>query len=82
MQLIGLPIDADTLHAVLRLLLRLTREPESAAIFRNLQGPRRLLRLTQQSSFQGFPTLAALLFRHAIEEPPVLNQAIEKVGDA
>ncbi len=77
--LIGLPIDADTLHAVLRLLLRLTRDHEFAAIFRHLNGPRLLLRLTQQSAFQGFSALATLILRHALEEPAVLSQAIEKV---
>ena len=42
-------------------------------------GPQALLSLTQKSSFRGFSSLAALLFRHCLEEGPLLTQAMEAV---
>lgn len=69
----------DVLHANLRLCLRLSRRPELAAIFIKEGGPQALLSLTQKSSFRGFSSLAALLFRHCLEEGPLLKQAMEAV---
>ena len=70
---------ADVLHANLRLCLRLTRRPELAAVFVQEGGPQALLSLTQKSSFRGFSSLATLLFRHCLEEGPLLKQAMESV---
>lgn len=77
--LMKLPIDRDTLHAVMRICLRLTRDFRCARIFAEQGGVRLLLEMTQASSFTGFVTLATLLIRHVIEEPQTLCLAIEKV---
>ena len=77
--LIGIPADADTLHAVMRLCLRLTREQQFAQQFAELGGPKLLLQLTHASGFQGFTSLATLLFRHVLEEPRTLRHCFEKV---
>ena len=69
----------DVLHANLRLCLRLSRRPEFAAVFVKEGGPQALLSLTKKSSFRGFSSLAALLFRHCLEEGPLLRQAMEAV---
>ncbi|GAB6020027.1 hypothetical protein CHUAL_014109 [Chamberlinius hualienensis] len=77
--LIAIPVDADTLHAVMRLCLRLTRNHEIALIFAELGGPRLLLRLTRASAFTGFTSLATLLVRHVMEELRTLLHTMEKV---
>lgn len=69
----------DALHANLRLCLRLTRRPELAAVFVREGGPQALLSLTQRSSFQGFAFLVMLIFRHCLEEGPLLKQTMEGV---
>ena len=55
--LIGLPVDAYALNAVLRLLLRLTRNFDYAVTFAQMGGVKMLLDLTQASSFSGFFSL-------------------------
>lgn len=77
--LLSVNLDPDTLHANLRLCLRLTRQPELAAVFTKDGGPQALLALTHKSSFRGFTSLAALLVRHCLEEGPLLKQAMESV---
>lgn len=77
--LVGIPVEADTLHASLRLVLRLTREHKYAVLFADLGGPRLLLALTQSSSFQGFISLVTLIFRHVMEEKDSLRYCMEKV---
>ena len=51
--LMGLPVDAYALNAILRLLLRLTRTFDYAVIFAQMGGVKMLLDLTQASSFSG-----------------------------
>ncbi|XP_061178702.1 E3 ubiquitin-protein ligase HUWE1-like [Saccostrea echinata] len=77
--LMNIPVEADCLHAALRLILRLTRNHQNAVLFAELGGPRILLTLTQSSSFPGFISLASLIFRHIIEEPASLRYCMEKV---
>ncbi|CAN0188024.1 unnamed protein product [Lampetra planeri] len=77
--MLGVPVDPYTLHATLRVCLRLTREHRLAALFAELRGPRLLLGLTQASRFSGFLPLATLIFRHIIEEPSTLRHTMEKV---
>lgn len=72
-------MDRDTLHAVMRVCLRLTRNFENAMIFGGLGGVRLLLNLTLDSSFTGFLSLSTLLIRHVMEEPHTLRHAMEKV---
>ncbi|XP_070192440.1 E3 ubiquitin-protein ligase HUWE1-like isoform X3 [Littorina saxatilis] len=77
--LISIPVESETLHALLRLTLRLTREHSNAVHFARLGGPRMLLNLTQSVSFPGFLSLATLLFRHVLDEPNALRHCMEKV---
>ncbi|XP_076447673.1 E3 ubiquitin-protein ligase HUWE1-like isoform X2 [Babylonia areolata] len=77
--LISIPVESETLHALLRLVLRLTREHSHAVLFAHLGGPRMLLNLTQSVSFPGFLSLVTLLFRHVLDEPVALRNCMEKV---
>ena len=74
-----LGVDPDTLHALMRLCLRMTRVWENACLFASLGGVRTLLSLTEASGFWGFQNLAALLMRHVLEEPATLRYTMEKV---
>ena len=80
--LISLPVDPDTLHATLRLTLRLTRDHYNAVYFAELGGPKLLLGLTQASAFQGFTSLVTLILRHVMEEENTLMHTMEKVRSA
>ncbi|XP_072422626.1 E3 ubiquitin-protein ligase HUWE1 isoform X3 [Chiloscyllium punctatum] len=77
--MISVPVDPDTLHATLRLCLRLTREHKCALMFAELGSTRMILNLTQGSGFNGFTPLVTLLFRHVIEDPCTLKHTMEKV---
>ncbi len=77
--MICVPVDPDTLHATLRLCLRLTRTHHYAMMFAELKSTRMILNLTQSSGFNGFTPLVTLLFRHIIEDPATLRHTMEKV---
>ncbi|GFQ86462.1 e3 ubiquitin-protein ligase HUWE1 [Trichonephila clavata] len=77
--LMKVPLDPDTLHAVMRLCLRLTRKHCNAVMFAIMEGPKTLLSLTQPYAFIGFTSLTALLFRHILEDPNTLAHTVEKV---
>ncbi|XP_028307789.1 E3 ubiquitin-protein ligase HUWE1 isoform X6 [Gouania willdenowi] len=77
--MISVPVDPDTLHATLRLCLRLTRNHNYAMMFAELKSTRMILGLTQSSGFNGFTPLVTLLFRHIIEDPATLRHTMEKV---
>ncbi|XP_041430845.1 E3 ubiquitin-protein ligase HUWE1-like isoform X3 [Xenopus laevis] len=77
--MLGVPVDPDTLHATLRLCLRLTRDHKYAMMFAELKSTRMILSLTQSSGFNGFTPLVTLLFRHIIEDPFTLQHTMEKV---
>lgn len=78
--MISVPVDPDTLHATLRLCLRLTRNHQYAMMFAELKSTRMILGLTQSSGFNGFTPLVTLLFRHIIEDPATLRHTMEKVS--
>lgn len=78
--MLGVPVDPDTLHATLRLCLRLTRDHKYAMMFAELKSTRMILSLTQSSGFNGFTPLVTLLFRHIIEDPCTLQHTMEKVN--
>ncbi|KAF0312883.1 E3 ubiquitin-protein ligase HUWE1 [Amphibalanus amphitrite] len=78
--LLAAGVDADTLQAVLRLCLRLTRQHSLAVRFAELGGIRHLLALRQASSFAGLNTLATFLVRHTMEDSATLRFTMEKVG--
>ena len=79
-KLISVLVDPDTLHALMRLLLRLTRHHQHALFFAELGGPRAILNLTQAAAFQGFLSLTTLLFRHVMDDANALEHCMEKVG--
>ncbi|OWK50221.1 E3 ubiquitin-protein ligase HUWE1, partial [Lonchura striata] len=74
--MLGVPVDPDTLHATLRLCLRLTRQHKHALLFAELRSTRTILALTQSSGFTGFTPLVTLLFRHIIEDPCTLRHTM------
>ena len=62
-ELISWPVsDPDCLHAILRLILRLTRQYEYAIEFAARRGPQHILNLTQRNSFMGCASLITLIF--------------------
>ena len=75
----GVPVEPESLHAVMRVCLRLTRDYKIAVIFAHYGGVHMLLKLNQSSGFPGFLPLSNLLIRHVIEDPMCLKYAIEKV---
>ncbi|XP_056665905.1 E3 ubiquitin-protein ligase HUWE1-like [Monodelphis domestica] len=77
--MLGVPVDPDTLHATMRLCLRLTRNHKYAMMFAELKSTRMILNLTQSSGFNGFTPLVTLLLRHIIEDPCTLHHTMEKV---
>ncbi|XP_035825881.1 E3 ubiquitin-protein ligase HUWE1 isoform X3 [Aplysia californica] len=76
---LSISLDPDTLHAAMRLILRVTRHHQYAVKFVAEGGARRLLALSVSSNFQGFLNLATLIFRHILEEPVSLRYCMEKV---
>lgn len=72
-------LDRDTLHAIMRVLVRLTKNYSLAEVFARFGGVDVLLNMKQNSGFIGFTTLATLLIRHVIEEPKTLSLAIQNV---
>uniref|UniRef100_W8BYZ8 E3 ubiquitin-protein ligase HUWE1 n=1 Tax=Notamacropus eugenii TaxID=9315 RepID=W8BYZ8_NOTEU len=71
--MLDVPVDPDTLHATLRLCLRLTRNHKYAMMFAELKSTRIILNLTQNSGFNGFIPLVTLLL------PCTLHHTMEKV---
>lgn len=78
-RLLGIPVDRDALHALLKVCLRLSRDYKNAQIFAKEGGVKLLLDMTQASNFIGSITLSTLLIRHTLEEPQTLALAMEKV---
>ena len=77
--LLSVEMEPDTLHAVMRLLLCLTRQPSFSKTFMRERGPHALFALTQRSNFQGFSSLSTLLIRHVLEDGPLLDEAMESI---
>ena len=78
-ELIAWPVsDPDCLHAILRLILRLTRQHEHAVEFAARKGPQHILSLTQKNSFMGYASLITLIFRHICEDEKNLRLTMEK----
>lgn len=66
-------IKADTLEAVLRLALRLTRTHSMACLFSELGGIVALLDLPAAANFVGLEAFTTLLIRHVVENESVLR---------
>ena len=78
-ELISWPVsDPDCLHAILRLILRLTRQYEYAIEFAAIRGPQHILNLSQRNSFMGYASLITLIFRHICEDEKNLRLTMEK----
>lgn len=78
-ELISWPVsDPDCLHAILRLILRITRQYEYAIEFAAHRGPQHILSLTQRNSFMGYASLITLIFRHICEDENNLRLTMEK----
>ena len=61
-ELVSWPVsDPDCLHAILRLILRLTRQYEYAIEFAARRGPQHILNLTQRNTFMGYASLITLI---------------------
>ena len=73
-----MPVDPDAIHALLRLILRLTRDYKYARQFAQSGGIQAILSLTQTSAFQGCASLITLIFRHIMEDDSNLRLAMEK----
>lgn len=78
-RIMQIDIDKDTLHAIMRLCLRLTQDFENAKTFVHEGGVQCLIQLKENFSFNGFRTLSTLLIRHTMEGPSTLAYAMEKV---
>ncbi|XP_063994967.1 E3 ubiquitin-protein ligase HUWE1 isoform X2 [Diachasmimorpha longicaudata] len=78
-KLLAIPVDRDTLHALMKVCLRLTRDYKNAEVFAREGGVQLLLDMTQANSFIGCIGLSTLLIRHTLEEPRTLRLAMEKV---
>lgn len=72
-------LERDTLHAIMRVVVRLTKNYHLAEVFARFGGVDVLLNMKQSSGYIGFTTLATLLIRHVIEEPKTLSLAIQNV---
>lgn len=77
--LISVPVECETLHAVLRLCLRCTRLHEMANVFVNCGGVDRLLALSQASAFTGFTSICTLIIRHILEDEQTLKHSMSRV---
>lgn len=78
-EFISASVEPESLHAVMRLCLRLTRSHEMATLFAEQGGVRAILQLTHNDAFSGFISLASLIIRHVLEESSMLRQTMEKV---
>ncbi|KAH7639382.1 e3 ubiquitin-protein ligase huwe1-like protein [Dermatophagoides farinae] len=76
---IQLPIDSDALNAIIRLILRLTRNYDNACFFVEKNGISRLLKIPQCSIFPGFVPMATLIIRHMMEDSLSLQTSMDKI---
>lgn len=79
MELIGKPVDPHTLHAVLNICVRFTRQYANAQLIAEEGVVEKLLKLTDASNFCGIYGLSTMLIRHILEEPSNISAAMERV---
>lgn len=77
--LLSVELDPECLHANMRLLLSLTRDPILADAFMRERGPQALLKLTKKNNFHGFSSLSTLLFRHVLENGSLLERSLHSM---
>ena len=73
-------MTGNTLHACLRLVLRLTRDFKYSQLFVSLGGVNLLMALDDSSNFPGLLGLISLIVRHCLEDDAMLKRVVEKVG--
>jgi len=73
------PVCPDALQAMMKVLVRITRNYKCAQIFFEHGGVWKLLMLKNLHHFLGAINLITIVIRHTIEEPKVLKLAMEKV---
>lgn len=78
MDLLSIQVSASTLNAIMRLLLRFTRDYNMAQVFAQRNGVQHLLNLTEASSFPGALPLASLLLRHIVEDTETMKNAVNR----
>lgn len=76
--LLSIQVNASTLNAIMRLLLRFTRDYNMAQCFAQRDGVQHLLNLTEASSFPGALPLASLLLRHIVEDTETMTNAVNR----
>ncbi|KAI9099723.1 hypothetical protein DFS34DRAFT_502229 [Phlyctochytrium arcticum] len=70
--------DAELLHAVLRLVVRLTCTHEVAVLFTHLKGVQFLFKKDAIGQFQSQPAMTMMILRHIIENQAVLQFTMER----
>lgn len=78
-RLMKLGLDGDTLHALMRVCLRLTKVYDNARAFAEEGGVQTLINFKPDAGFLGFTTLATLLIRHTMEDDKTLKHAMSEV---
>ncbi|XP_066927721.1 E3 ubiquitin-protein ligase HUWE1-like isoform X2 [Clytia hemisphaerica] len=76
--LLSLQVNSNTLNAIMRLLLRFTRDYNMAQAFAHGNGVQHLLNLTEASSFPGALHLSSLLLRHIVEDTETMKNAVNR----
>ncbi len=71
------PLLPDSMHAILQLASRLSRNYELAQLFIQLGGLSALLNLPAESNFESRFGIISSILRHLIEEPNMLQQVME-----
>ncbi|XP_065351363.1 E3 ubiquitin-protein ligase HUWE1 isoform X4 [Cloeon dipterum] len=78
-KLLSVPVCPDALQAMMKILVRITRNYKYAQIFFENGGIWKLLMLKNLHHFLGAINLITIVIRHTVEEPKVLKLAMEKV---
>ena len=66
-------IDSETLQAIVRLVMRLTRNHSNACLFAQLGGIHELLNLNENLNFVGIIPMTTIIIRHVFEDENVLK---------
>lgn len=78
-RLMKVGLDGDTLHALMRVCLRLTKSYQYAKTFVEENGIQTLISYKTDAGFLGFITLATLLIRHTLEDNKTVKHAMSDV---
>ena len=76
--LLSIPVNAHCLNAILRVILRVTRDFNMACYFAQRNGVEHLLKLKEHSSFSGALPLVTLILRHIVEDAKTLEHTVQR----